>query len=205
MSRGATAEKSGLQAIKDLVFAPLRMALLPDDVSERWGLTSLEEERIRECLKHIEGKLLDVGAGRNRLVQRYGAGYGVEVYDWGGGTIPISTASALPFQSEAFDTVTFVACLNHIPERDQALKEAYRVLRPGGKVVVTMISPLVGLVGHKIWWYSEDKHRKMATGELWGLTREHVITLAEAAGLRAEHHATFLYGMNNLHVFRKPV
>ena len=28
------------------------------------------------------------------------------------------------------------------------------MLRPGGKLVVTMIGKLIGTVGHAIWWYA---------------------------------------------------
>ena len=71
----------------------------------------------------------------------------------------VQDSRQLPFADRSFDTVTFVACLNHIPYRDEALAEAVRVLRPGGRVVATMIGRWLGLVGHKIWWYSEEKHR----------------------------------------------
>lgn len=151
------------------------MVLLPDDASTRLGWTSLEEERLRAVLPELRGRLLDVGAGRNTLVRRYdelgGEGVGVDVHDWGGGALVVEDSSHLPFADASFDTVTFVACLNHIPDRAGALREAHRVLRPGGRVVATMIDPVLGEVGHRLWWYGEDKHRETQPGEVGGSGR----------------------------------
>ncbi len=197
-------KKSAFQHVWDFVGAPLRMILLPDDWSTRLGLTSLEEERISHVLPHLRGELLDIGAGRNRLVQRYGQGVGVDVHDWGGGTVRIEDAADLPFPEHSYDSVSFVACLNHIPNRAAALVEAWRVLRPGGRVVLTMIDPFLGTIGHCIWWYSEDKKRPIAEGERDGLWPREVLQLCQDAGFgQAEHHR-FQYGLNHLFVAIKP-
>lgn len=198
-------KKSLWQEIKDFITAPLRLTVLPDDVATRLGLTSLEEERIRAVLPYIRGRLLDIGAGRNRLVQRYGNGIGVDVYDWGGGALIVEDSSNLPFPDESFDTVTFLASLNHIPYRKAVLKEAYRLLRPGGRVIVTMIDPLLGWIGHKLfWWYDRDQHeRGIAPGEVWGLWPREVKELLTQAGFEVCLHKRFVYGLNNLFVARK--
>ena len=81
-------------------------------------------------------------------------GVGVDVYDWGGGAIIVNDSSNLPFADSSFDTITFLACLNHIPNRSDVIREAYRLIRPGGNLVVTMINPMLGKIGHTIWWYS---------------------------------------------------
>jgi SAM-dependent methyltransferase len=44
----------------------------------------------------------------------------------------VGDMEALPFASETFDAVMFVACLHHVPDPLPALLEARRVLRPGG-------------------------------------------------------------------------
>lgn len=196
--------KSMFQHVYDFVGAPLRMVLLPDDVSTRLGFTSLEDERLDQVLPCVRGELLDVGAGRNRLVERYGRGVGVDPHDWGGGTIRIEDAADLPFPDHRFDTVAFVACLNHIPNRAAALAEAHRVLRPGGRIVLTMIDPILGAIGHKIWWYSEDKHREIADGELDGMWTKDIVRLCEAAGFEVVEHRRFLYRLNHLYLGVKP-
>ena len=92
-------------------------------------------------------------------MKRYGNGVGVDVFDWGGGTIVVSNTAELPFEDASFDTVTFIACLNHIPDRLDVLREARRLINDDGRLVVTMIDPILGGVGHTIWWYAEDRRR----------------------------------------------
>lgn len=46
----------------------------------------------------------------------------------------VGDMEALPFHPESFDVVMFVACLHHLKDATTALNEAFRVMRPGGKV-----------------------------------------------------------------------
>ena len=184
----------------DLCGAPFRLALFPDAWNRRMKWTSLEDERLRAVMPHIRGRLLDVGAGPNTLARTYGPeAIGVDVHDHGGGALIVPDTRQLPFADGSFDTVTFLACLNHIPYRQEVLVEARRLLRPGGRILITMISRFLGLVGHKIWWYSEEKHRPMDEAEEWGLDEKEVQALVANAGLCITHHSTFVYGMNNLY------
>jgi ubiquinone/menaquinone biosynthesis C-methylase UbiE len=120
--------------------------------------------------------------------------------DWGTDTQTVTSSDHLPFEDASFDTVCFVACLNHIPERIGALKEAHRILKPGGRVVATMIGRLIGDVGHAIWWYSEDKHRDVAEGEVMGINSTDMLRLFERAGFRSVSIGRFVYGMNYLYL-----
>ena len=195
-------KKTILQIIWDFVGIPFRLVLFDQNWLPRFGWTTLEEERLAAVLPHIHGRLLDVGAGTNTLVRTYGDGVGVDVFEWEGGAQVVEDTSNLPFPDDSFDSITFVACLNHIPYRDAALREARRLVRPGGRLVITMISPLLGDVGHAIWWYSEDKHRGgMLPGELGGMSTRDILRLCEQAGFRLRLHRRFVYGMNNLYVF----
>ncbi|NJN39977.1 MAG: class I SAM-dependent methyltransferase, partial [Gammaproteobacteria bacterium] len=46
-------------------------------------------------------------------------------------------AEALPFEAGAFDAVTINFGILHFPDADRALAEAFRVLRPGGRLAFT--------------------------------------------------------------------
>jgi SAM-dependent methyltransferase len=186
----------------DFLGIPFRLVLFDQAWLPSWGWTTLEEERLRAVLPFVRGRLLDVGAGANRLVRLHGDGVGVDIHDWGGGALVVDDSSRLPFEAASFDTITFIACLNHIPNREAALREARRLLRTGGRVIATMIDPILGGIGHAIWWYSEDKVRGgMVEGELPGMWSREVLRLCSEAGLRLALRRRFVYGLNNLFVF----
>jgi len=192
------------QYIKDLFGAPLRLLVLSDAAARRLRLTSLEDERIGAVLPYIKGRLLDIGAGNNRLVHEYKNGIGVDVFDWGGGVLIVEDTSHLPFEDQSFDTITFLASLNHIPYRKAVLREAYRVLKNDGQLLITMINPLLGYLGHRLfWWYSEDKERGMEAGEVYGLWTSEANRLCCNAGFELTSHSKFVYGLNNLYIVKK--
>lgn len=191
------------QQIWDFAGIPFRLILFDQKWLPHFGWTTLEEERIHAVRPYINGRLLDVGAGPNSLVNLYGNGVGVDVYDWGGGVIVVENTARLPFTDNSFDTVSFIACLNHVPYREAALQEARRVIKPNGRLIITMINPVLGGVGHAIWWYSEDKHRGgMQPGEVGGLWGHDIIEMCQEANFTLQMHKRFVYGMNNLYLFR---
>ncbi|HKE87880.1 MAG TPA: class I SAM-dependent methyltransferase [Vicinamibacterales bacterium] len=194
--------KSAAQSAWDAIGIPFRLALFPQSWLPGLGWTTLEDERIAAVAPHLHGRVLDVGAGTNRLVRLHGDGVGVDVHDWGGGARIVEDAARLPFADASFDSVTFVACLNHIPNRGAALVEARRVIRSGGTLAITMIDPILGGIGHAIWWYGEDRHRGgMKPGEVGGLWPRDVVNLCTRAGFALCRHRRFVYGMNHLFVF----
>lgn len=209
--------KPCMQNIYDLIGAPLRMAILPDGVSESIHLSSLRSERFAIVLPELRGRVLDIGAGDNALIKLYNQyskelsvgkkianqSVGVDVTDWGGGCTIIKDSANLPFDNDSFDTVVFIACINHIPNRVDALREARRVLKSDGRVIITMIGKLVGTIGHAIWWYSEDKHRDCDEHELMGMDDKDVLEILREANFRVISMSKFVYYLNTLYISKK--
>ena len=50
----------------------------------------------------------------------------------------VGDAEHLPFADEAFDAVYSFGVLHHTPAIEQAVKEVYRVLRPGGRIIIML-------------------------------------------------------------------
>lgn len=203
-------QKNWVQSLYDFVGAPLRMLLLPDAVCERLHLTSLRSERFRKVLPELQGRVLDIGAGDNALIQLYKQynkaeeamqSVGVDIINWGSDCTIIQNAASLPFADHSFDTVTYIACINHIPERLESLHEVRRVLRPHGKVLVTMIGRIIGTIGHALWWYSEDKHREVDAHEEMGMDVAEIVNLFTKAGYALKKHEKFVYGLNAVYTF----
>ncbi|MDP8230804.1 MAG: class I SAM-dependent methyltransferase [Candidatus Gorgyraea atricola] len=195
-------KKTIFQIIYDFICMPFRLVLLPDSICERLGLTSLRQERVFNVLPHVKGRLIDIGCGDNMLVNIYSNGLGVDNRDLGKGAVIIKNVANLPFEDHTFDTVTFVASLNHIVSRKEALSEARRLLKPDGRLIVTMIGPIIGAIAHLLWWYSEDKHRGgMKNGEVGGMTTKEILRLCLGAGFQLKEHQRIVYKMNNIYIF----
>lgn len=57
-------------------------------------------------------------------------------------------AQALPFEDASFDRVTMAFGIRNVPDRDKALAEIHRVLKPSGRVAILELSePKAGLMG----------------------------------------------------------
>ena len=158
-------------------------------------------KRIKIVLPYLEGSLLDIGCGTNKLVRSYsGKGIGTDVYQWGDVDVLVDDTAKLPFDEKTFDTITFVATLNHIPNRTEVLLEAKRVLKDSGKLIVTMIPPKISRVWHGIRkpWDPDQSERGMKEGEVYGFTENELSELLSEAGFEITFKKKFMLGINNL-------
>jgi len=133
--------------------------------------------------KESRGALLDVPAGEGALAERLiAAGFEVtccdlypEIFRLEGVSIRRGDLNGdLPFSDQSFDYVTCLEGLEHIENPQQAIREFGRLLRPGGKVIVSI--PNILNIEERLKWllYGYTSHFKP-------MTRAHV------ARLRAEY------------------
>ncbi|MEK7578818.1 MAG: class I SAM-dependent methyltransferase [Patescibacteria group bacterium] len=208
------------QKFKDFVFFPLRAITLHYD--DKWSLTSLASERFDYVAREVTGYCLDVGCGRyNRFIVEYcgGRGKGIDVYPYEGLSDEniVLDISRFPFENDSFNSITFIANLAHVPRslRDIELKEAFRCLRPGGNIIVTMGNPLAEILVHKVvrWHdklfgtnYDIDTERGMGAEEEYYLLDSEVVKRLSLAGFRNITKKYFLtqWCLNHLFVAWKP-
>jgi ubiquinone/menaquinone biosynthesis C-methylase UbiE len=105
-------------------------------------------EHRRRLVEEAEGEVLEIGAGTGKNLSLYRAAEQVvaldpdpamraRAHDLARETrVPVEVVEgdgmALPFPDASFDTVVFSLVLCTVPDLEQALSEARRVLRPGG-------------------------------------------------------------------------
>jgi SAM-dependent methyltransferase len=197
------ARASVRQRLWDHLLFPLNI-LLSEDASFRLGLTPIDHDRIRVALQHCRGRLLDVACGNNLLVRTHGDGFGVDVHCYPE-VDAVCESDRLPFADSAFDTVTLLACLNHITRRSETLKECRRVLRDDGVLLITMIPRWVGFFSHPIRKRHDPDQleRGMTREEEWGLSPLEIRRLLADSGFLLALHQRFTWGLNNLFVGRK--
>jgi SAM-dependent methyltransferase len=182
---------------------PLKMVVPQPLVARVPGLATNEDIRVGLVAKAVRGRLLDIGCGTNRLVRQYkeagGDGVGVDVYPWPGVDTVVEDSARLPFADSAFDTATFVACLNHIPNREAVLREARRVVADDGHLVLTNLRPFVSRIWHAWAFWDKDQHeRGMKDGEIWGFEPDELVVLLSRSGWRVVERQSFSWGLNEL-------
>ena len=107
-----------------------------------------------------------------------------------------------PFPDASFDVVVMLATLEHIPDKAPLARECYRLLRPAGRVVVTVPSPHVDYIIALLC------RLRLADG--MSLEEHHGFEPRQSLRLFAEHGFTlerwrpFQLGLNHLFVFKKP-
>jgi ubiquinone/menaquinone biosynthesis C-methylase UbiE len=77
-----------------------------------------------------EAHATDISPGMVETCRRNGERVGVEVH------ARVADAENLPYDDDTFDLVVGHAVLHHLPDVRTALREAHRVLRPGGLLVI---------------------------------------------------------------------
>lgn len=109
-------------------------------------ITQVRYKRIQKLIPP-ESRLLDLGCGYHgellhALMSTIRHGLGIDLTTKQSSTKKIKLLSApvdsvLPAKSTSFDIVTSLAVIEHLDHPEVMLSEAHRVLRPGGKLILT--------------------------------------------------------------------
>jgi SAM-dependent methyltransferase len=109
--------------------------------------------RLHEYAAFAGRRVLDIGSGNGYVLSRYASAgaqvCGVDLTNAAvglcrkrfalmklPGVFTVGNAECLPFEDETFDCVCSMGVLHHTPDTTRAVGEVFRVLRPGGRVIL---------------------------------------------------------------------
>lgn len=96
-------------------------------------------QQIKKYAPYVKGKVLDVGAGS---FNRYDGLFDCDQYlkmdiQAGENINVVGSAEKIPFSDDIFDAIVCTQILGDIKNLNQAIGEFYRVLKPGGLILLT--------------------------------------------------------------------
>ncbi|MBE9166031.1 class I SAM-dependent methyltransferase [Pleurocapsales cyanobacterium LEGE 06147] len=170
----------------------------------------LRHLRIRKVMPHIPKNsiLLDIGCGTKAtflksispyIKQGFGVDFKVQDHQFHNiQTKQLKFKNYLPFPDESFQVVTMLAVLEHIEEEKEILQEIYRVLTPGGKLILTVPSvwsqPVLEFLAYKLKIASEAEIRDH---KRYYDRKKLKKVLVEITNFQDFHHQYFQLWMNN--------
>src|SRR6476469_2356369 len=166
--------------------------------------------RLQRVISQIppNSTVLDVGCGRAaaflkaiapRIHQGFGVDFKVDTVQFSNiKTLQFKFDGSLPFEDASFDVVTMLAVLEHIEHERQMLQEIYRVLKPNGKLIITVPSvwsqPILEFLAYRLKIVSEAEirdHKRYYNREKLRKV------LVKETNFHSFHHQYFQLWMNN--------
>jgi SAM-dependent methyltransferase len=141
-------------------------------------------------------RVLDVGCGTGQLarrIQRARPAAGVVGCDFSAGMLRRAAvrsrevrwiqgdAGCLPFHDGSFDAVTSTEAFHWFPDQQAVLRECYRVLKPGGRLLLAMVNTPASVVSDAFYAGS-----RLVGEPFYWPTRREIRERVEAAGFVVE-------------------
>ncbi|MEK6760885.1 MAG: class I SAM-dependent methyltransferase, partial [Nanoarchaeota archaeon] len=200
-------------------------------ISQPWAEFRLNPiDEVVDFLRDKKGKILDLGCGNGKHFSSmngeiYGIDFSENMLKFAkqiaeknklNVNLTKTFAHSLPFKDNFFDAAIFVAVLHCIPDakkREKALKELFRVLRPGAEAFITVWDKNQerfknsGKESFVPWTYNEKKYMRYYylydTQEFLDLLKE---TGFEIVQLNNSTNPNGFYSKKNIDVIvRKPI
>lgn len=208
-------QRNLMRKIIDEIFFPVRALFIPEE--SKFFLTSLRDERFEKVAAFCEGRVLDVGCGKGNLFVKnhigIDKGVGIDVFEYEGVEKVIRDLTNLPFEDEFFNTVTLIAVGGHIPKtlREKEFMEFVRVLKPGGRLIMTEGEPITQFLTHKWRKFSYsllgekdmDSERGMKEDEEYCMPYHEIMYYLNKPPMRFLRRVKFMWGLNNIYIAQK--
>lgn len=170
-------------------------------------LPALEEPYVREAAGEVRGlDVLDLGCGTGRhAIWLAAAGARVSALDFSSGMLEKARAkpgnesvrfvvhdlhSPLPFSDASFDLVVSGLVLEHLRELSGVYGETHRVLRAGGRAVLSAMHPAMFLRGSQARFTDPDSGQVVQPGSVKHQLSDFVMA-AVHAGFRLENMSEY--------------
>jgi ubiquinone/menaquinone biosynthesis C-methylase UbiE len=174
--------------------------------------------RLRKVIAEIPDRstVLDIGCGTKAALLKAiepkikkGVGIDFKVPEFSTPTLKTFQThleERLPFTDHSFDVVTMLAVLEHIEYEEQILKEIYRVLKPSGKLILTVPSiwakPVLEFLSYRLHIIDE---REIRDHKRYYNRRLLKVAIIEKSSFSKFKHQYFQGFMNNFCVAVKDV
>lgn len=112
-------------------------------------------------------------------------------------------ALGLPFKENLFDHAIMLAVLEHLPRPEPLLNDIYRILVPGGSLIMTWPQPLIDPALHLLHAVGFISREMESDEHQPRIPTPKLITILTGIGFTDPQHRKFELGLNNLLVCRK--